>query len=72
MLISAIWVYCNTAPNLPHKIHCSSATFITSSQTVKMATVGQTTLQKEKKDESFLDKISTIARKKKVKEGRIV
>ena len=29
----------------------------------------QATLKKDKKDESFLDKIGTIARKKKVKEG---
>jgi hypothetical protein len=41
-----------------------------SSKNFKMAASPQpTTLKKEKKDESFLDKIGTLTRKKKVKEG---
>lgn len=37
-----------------------------------MATPIQVTLKKEKKEESFLDKIGTIGRKKKIKEGAII
>ena len=35
-----------------------------------MATPTGATLKKDKKDESFLDKIGTLARKKKLKEGK--
>ena len=40
-----------------------------SASTIKMASSMTATLKKEKKDESFFEKIGTIARKKKAKEG---